>query len=320
MFFTRLSVMRPVLMSMFILTFVVLGVFSYTDLATDLFPEVDFPIVTVRVIYPGAGPAEVENLITRNIEEEVSAINGVETITSSSIEGASIVIIEFKLETDIDVAANDVKDKIELVKSRLPQDAEDPVVMKFDMGASSVVDLAISSPRPLEEVFEMTDDIIKPELLKIDGLASVNIIGGKEREIQIHFDRELMRAQNLSVTDIILGISTENLNIPSGHITEKRKEYTIRVSGEFETVNDIRNIILSAKGGRNVRLRDVAAVYDTFKEQRQTARFNDEASVGVTLIKRPDANLVEVADQVFAGIERLRAVLPENMTINVASD
>ncbi|MFC1565119.1 efflux RND transporter permease subunit [candidate division KSB1 bacterium] len=320
MFFTRLSVMRPVLMTMFIMTFVVLGVFSYTDLATDLFPEIEIPIVSVRVIYPGAGPAEVENLITRNIEEEVSAINGVETITSSSIEGASIVVIEFKLETNLDVAANDVKDKVELVKPRLPQDAEDPVVMKFDMGAASVVDLAVSSPRPLEEVYEMTDDIIKPELLKIDGLASVNIVGGKEREIQIHFDRELMRAQNLSVTDIIMGISTENFNIPSGHITEKRKEYTIRVSGQFETIDDIRNVILTANGGRNVRLRDVARVYDTFKEQRQTARFNDESSVGVTLIKRPDANLVEVADQVFAGIERLKTVLPENMSINVASD
>ncbi len=320
MFFTRLSVMRPVLMTMFILSFVVLGVFSYTDLATDLFPEVEIPVVTVRVIYPGAGPAEIENLITRHVEEEVSAINGVDKITSSSIEGASIVVVEFKLETDLDVAANDVKDKVELVKPKLPEDAEDPVVMKFDMGASSVVDLAVSSPRPLEEVYEMTDDIIKPELLKIDGLASVNIVGGKEREIQIHFDRELMRAQNLGVTDIIMGISAENLNIPSGHITEKRKEFTIRVSGEFETVNDIRNVILSAEGGRNVRLRDIANVYDTFKEQRQTARFNDEVSVGVTLIKRPDANLVEVADQVFSGIDRLKSELPADMSISVAND
>ena len=320
MFITKLSVERPVLMTMFVMTFVILGLFSFTDLAIDLFPQVDFPFITVRTIYPGSGPAEIENLITKHIEEETSAINGIKTITSTSIEGISIIAIEFEVGTDIDVAAADVKDKVEIAKSRLPLEAEEPVILKFDIGAQPVMDLAISSPRPLNELFDLTEDVVKPELMKIPGLASINILGGKEREIRVEINRELLKAQDLSILDVVMGLSEANLNLPSGHITERRKEYTIRVSGEFETVDDIKNIYILDSSDRKVRLRDVAIVFDDFKEQRQLARFNNISSIGISLIKRSDANIVEVTDFVKDNLETIAALLPSDVVIQIASD
>lgn len=307
-------------MSMFIMTFVVLGLYSFTDLAIDLFPKVDFPFITVRTIYRGSGPAEIENLITKHIEEEVSAINGIKNITSTSIEGVSVVAIEFEIGTDIDVAAADVKDKVELAKARLPLEAEDPVILKFDMGAQPVMDLAISSPRPLDELFELTEDNIKPELMKIPGLASINILGGKEREIRVELNQERMKSQNVSILDVIKGLNLENLNVPSGHITEKRKEYSIRVSGEFETVDDIRDIVIQAPSNRKVRLRDIGTVVDDFKEQRQLARYNGISAIGVSLIKRSDANIVEVTDLVKENLEAIKSLLPDDIDIRIASD
>ncbi|MFC1513711.1 efflux RND transporter permease subunit [candidate division KSB1 bacterium] len=320
MFITKLSVFRPVLMTMVILAFVVLGLFSVTDLAIDLMPEIDMPFVTVRTIYLGAGPEEVENLITRHIEEEVSAINGVKNITSTSIENVSIVAIEFVLGTDVDVAAADTKDKIELVKPKLPLDAEDPVIMKFDIGAQPVLSLAISSTRPLNELFDLTEDIIKPEFMKIPGLASIDILGGKEREIHVEIDQDRLKSMDLGIVDIFMGLSAENLNIPSGHITENRKEYLIRVSGEFETIDDIREIIIQTGNKMPVRLRDVARITDGFKEQRQLARFDGESAVGVSLIKRSDANVVAVSDRVKENLESIKELIPDDVEIHTASD
>jgi len=202
----------------------------------------------------------------------------------------------------------------------LPEDAEDPVVLKFDIGALSVMDLAVSGDRPLDEIYEITDDVIKPELMKIQGLASINIIGGKEREIQIRLRREMMRSQDVDIMDVVMCLAAENLNIPSGHIAENRKEYNIRVSGEFTSVGDISNIIMSTNGGRNVRLRDVAYVVDDFREQRKLTRYEGAPSVGVSLLKRSDANVVKVVDEVRNNLDRIKALLPEDMEIHVASD
>ena len=241
-------------------------------------------------------------------------------ITSTSVEGVSVVAIEFEVGTDVDVAAADVKDKIEIVRPKIPLEAEDPVILKFDIGAQPVMDLAVSSTRPLEELYELTDDVIKPELMKIPGLASINILGGKEREIKVEVNQERMRAQNLDILDVVMGLNVENLNVPSGHITESRKEYSIRVSGEYETVDDIRSIFIQDQDERKVRLRDIAVVTDDFKELRQLARFNNDVAIGVSLIKRSDANIVAVTDLVKQSLATITQIIPADVAINVASD
>ena len=320
MFLTRLSVKRPVLATMLIITFVILGLYAFLGLGVELMPEIEIPYITVRTIYIGAGPVEIENLISKKIEEQVSAINGVKTISSTSIEGASIVGIEFEVGIDIDIAALDVKDKVEIVKGDLPEDAFDPVVLKFDIGARAVMDLAVSGNRPLSEIYEITDDMIKPELMKIQGLASVDIIGGKIREIKVRLKREIMRSQNLGVMDVIMALSTENMNIPSGHITEEKQEFNIRVDGEFKSVDDLYDISITPQNSGPVLLSDVAEIIDGFEEQRLFSRFDKNSSVGVSLIKRADANIVEVVDEVRANLDRIKAVIPEDMQIQIASD
>lgn len=242
--FARLSVHKPVLVTMLVLTFVVLGIYSYLYLAVDLFPKIEFPYVTVRTVYPGAGPVEIENLVSRPIEEEVGAINGVKNIISTSMEGLSFVIVEFQLETDIDVAAMDVKDKVSAVREKLPKDILEPVILKLDMGAMPVINLAISSPRPLEDVYRLTYDVIKPELSKVAGLASIEIVGGKEREILVGVQRDRLQAYGMSIMDVVYALMGENIELPSGHITEPRREYPIRVAGQFKTVDEIRQIQL----------------------------------------------------------------------------
>ncbi|MFQ5631713.1 MAG: efflux RND transporter permease subunit, partial [bacterium] len=236
MFLSKVSIKRSVLMTMVIMSFVVIGGYSYLQLAVDLVPEVDFPMVTVTMVYPGAGPREVETLIVEPIEEEISTISGIKHVQSVAREGIAVIIAEFDIGTVIDFAAIEVKDKIDAIRFTLPDDAEDPAISKFDINAQPVLELAISSPRPLEEVYRIADDVIKDRLSKVSGVASINIIGGKEREILIAVNRDRLRAYNMSILDIVGGVAMANLNIPGGHIKEGGKEYTLRLDGEFEDV------------------------------------------------------------------------------------
>ena len=320
MFLSKLSVNKPVLTAVIILFFVVLGLYSYLGLSVDLFPEIDIPYVTVQTIYPGAGPAEIETLISKPIEEAVGSINGVETIISSSVEGASIVVVEFQLEIDIDIAAMDVKDKVDGIIGDLPDDVEKPVIMKLDIGAQPIMNLAVHGPRPLNEIYELTDDVIKPELSKVAGLASINIVGGKEREILIAVQRDKLKAHNISITDVIGGIAGANLDMPSGHITEKWQEFPVRVTGEFESVEEISKMKILVQDHEPLRLEDIADIVDTFAEQRDWARYNDKTSVGIGLVKRSDANVVKVAEEVKKELKAIEKMLPPDVEISIAED
>jgi len=305
---------------MVILAFAVIGLYSLTDLGIDMFPEIEFPFVSVMTLYPGAGPEEIETLITKPIEEEVGAINGVKTIQSVSQEGISFVFVEFQMNVSVDIAGIDVKEKVDAIRYQLPSDIEPPAVSKFDINSFAIMNLAISSPRPAEEVFKTTEDVIKPELAKIQGLANIGLVGGKKREIHIEADKNALAARGLSLANIIMAVQMENLNVPGGRIVEGRKEYSIRMNGEFDSVESIRQLKLQVPEGPPVRLSDVAKVYDDFEEQRELARFNNVSSVGVDLIKRSDANTVQVANEVKKTIERLSALLPEDYSIDVARD
>ena len=307
-------------MTMVILAFAVIGLYSLTDLGIDMFPEIEFPFVSVMTLYPGAGPEEIETLITKPIEEEVGSINGVKNITSISQEGISFVFVEFQMNVSVDIAGIDVKEKVDAIRYQLPSDIEPPAVSKFDINAIAIMNLAVSSPRPLEEVFKTTEDVIKPELAKIQGLANIGLVGGKKREIHIEADKNALAARGLSLSNIIMAVQTENLNIPGGRITEGRKEYSIRLNGEFDNIQSIRQLKLQVHNGAPIRLSDVAKVYDDFEEQRELARFNNRSSVGLDLIKRSDANTVQVADEVKNTLDRLRSTLPDDYSIDLARD
>ena len=321
MILSDISIKRPVMTTMFIFAFVVIGLFSLTKLGIDIFPEIEFPFVTIVTIYPGAGPEEVETLITKPIEEEVASISGLKNIISFAQEGMSLILLEFELGRDVDLAGIDVKDKVDAIRSDLPQDAFDSEIQKFDIGAMPIINLAVSSPRPLNQLFLLSDEIIKKQLNRIQGLASVEVVGGKEREIVVAVDRRKLQARGLSILQVVQAFKMENINLPSGRITAGRKEYSIRVKGEFESIEEINNLYLPLdRDEEAVRLRDIAKVEDIFAEQRELARMNGVSSVGLSLIKRSDANAVQVGRKVKQELKKLEQQLPADIEILIARD
>ena len=320
MILARVSIRRPVLMTMVILGFVVLGFFSYRRLVVDLFPEIEFPIVTVTTIYPGASPSEIETQVTEKIEDAVSTISNVKKIESICQENLSQIIIEIEIGVDVELVAIEVKDKVDVIRRDLPADAEDPTVIKFDVNAIPIFDLAVSSARPLEEVYKITDDVVREELTRVGGVASIEVIGGREREIQVALDRRKLEIYGLSVLDVVRSIASENLSLPAGRITEDRKEYSLRLVGEFAEWSELQYLKLPSRNDTHIELRHLGRVVDGFEEARDMARLNGENAVGVTIQKRSDANTVQTAAGIRRALSSLAETLPSDVEIRIARD
>lgn len=298
MWLTRVAIDRPVTITMVILALIVLGLVSLTRTPLDLYPDIEFPFVTVVSVYPGAGPAEIETLVTKPIEDRVSTISGVKNVTSTSQEGVSVVGVEFYLGTDLDTAANDVREKVDAAGFELPSDMDPPVIEKFELSSLPVMQFALSSPRPAQELRQIADDVIKDRLGKLPGVGAVQVWGGDIREIQVAVDRNQLEAYGLGIDQIVQALSAANLNLPSGDVDEGRREYAIRAVGEFESPGDIRDVQLITATGKTICLCDIAEVKDTVAERDQHARVDGEDSVTVSVLKQSGANTVDVADAV----------------------
>lgn len=317
---TDISIRRPILMTMFLLTFVVLGLFSLTRLGIDLFPKVEFPYVIVTIIYPGAGPEEMETTISETVEEEISSISGIRHVTSTAQEGLVFVAAEFDLKVNVDMAATDVKEKIDGIRATLPADIQDPIIQKFDFTTLPIMDLAVSSPKPLEETYRLADEVVKQGLSRVAGVAGITITGGREKEIRVHLSRKSLKEYNVTPEAVIGQIAYHNLNIPAGHIVQGRREITVRLEGEFQSIADIENTEIALDKGRKIRLHQIARIEESFKEQRDLSSFNGESSVGISLIKKADANTVQVAAGVNKELEVIRKALPPDVRIDIARD
>ena len=320
MFLANLSVRRSVLATMLLLTFVVIGAFSYMRLTIDLMPPIEFPYVSVVTVYPGAGPEEIESLVSKPIEDAISSISGLKNTWSYSQEGVSVVLAEFTLETKVDFAAMDIKEKVDAIRMTLPDDVEPPTISKFDIGAIPIMNLAVSSQRPIQETYEIADKKIKLELSKVSGLAQISILGGRKREITVSVSKDKLKGYDLSIQDVIAAIAAENLNVPGGHITQESDEFGVRVAGEFTSVDEIRNVRILRNDASPIRMSEVANVQDSFAEVRELARYNKAETVGITLQKRSDANTVKVAAGVQKTLERLKRMLPPDVKIEIARD
>ncbi len=319
MFLADISIKRPIMMTMVIMAFVVLGFFSYSRLGIDLMPKMDFPFISVITVYPGAGPEEIETLINKPLEEEISGISGLKNLFSIAQEGVSIIFAELQLGQNVDIGAIDIKDKIDAIRRNLPTDMEDPVVQKFQMGSMPIISLSVTGPYSLYQLNDIVEKTIKPEMGKISGLANIAVIGERERQIEIALSVQKMRAFGLSPLQIVMGLAQENMNLPAGRIERGRREYTLRMAGEYTAVADIAATQIQTSSGI-VRLDQIAEVRDNFTEQRELARFNDNPTIGVDLIKQSDANTVQVGDRAKASLEKLRSQLPEGVTVEIAND
>jgi hydrophobe/amphiphile efflux-1 (HAE1) family protein len=310
-----LAIRRPIFMSMVVLFFMLLGFVGLSKMGTERFPDVSFPVVVVNVAYPGASPNEVEQLVTKPIEDAVVSVNGLDRLQSQSREGVSTVIILFKLETDVKQAAIEVREKVAQMRFRLPTDAKEPSIARFDMGASPVLTYTLAGGgRSLNETQKYATDVIKPALEQVEGVASVNVLGGAEREVKVQLDLAKIDALHLSPLAITQQIRAQNLNVPGGHFDEGTREVSVRTLGEFKSIEDIRNaIVAAAPDGSNVRLRDVANIEDGFAESRTKIRVNGEPAVTFSVIKLSGSNTVGVSDSAKTRLAQLEKDFPAGM-------
>ncbi|PKK88201.1 MAG: hypothetical protein CVV64_19795 [Candidatus Wallbacteria bacterium HGW-Wallbacteria-1] len=317
----ELSVRRPVMMTMVIMFLMVMGAFSYSKIPVDMLPKVDFPVITITTVYPGAGPKEIESLICKPIEEAVISINGIDELKSDSNEGFGNVVIQFENKIEVDNAAADVREKVSAIRANLPDDAKEPIIMKFDINALPVINMTVSSAdRPVEAVYKLADDYIKDELSRVRGVAQVDFIGARQREIQVQVSREALRAYGLSILSLSGLIAQKSLNIPSGHITQTDREYTLRMDGEFQSVQDLRAVEIPLPGGRKTILGEIASVLDTYEELREGIRLDGDVGVGMIIQKRSDANTTETARLIREKLDLLRTKLPGDIKLKIVKD
>jgi HAE1 family hydrophobic/amphiphilic exporter-1 len=300
------AVKRPVTVIMIVLFSVVLGIISLTRLPIDLFPDMNVPMAVVMTTYEGAGPKEVETLVTIPLEEIIVTVDKVKGVNSSSTQGQSLIIVEFDWGTDMDIAMLEMRERIDRIKSYLPDGVDSPLVLKVDLTEMPIQEYAITGNMGLDKLRTFVDETMKPRLERVDGVASVEVSGGLERQIQILLDPGKMKMFGISLDQVVQCITLSNLNLPAGSITHESDRLTVRTVGEFESLDDLENVAVFGEKGIYY-LKDIAEIHDTFKDVTQYARVNGQDSIGISIQKASQANAVEVAEkvrEVFIDIER----------------
>lgn len=318
---TELSVKRPTLAVVVFTIIALLGIISYSGLGYELLPKITSPQLSISTTYPGASPSEVENSVTTNIEDAVSAMEGVKSITSTSQEGISIVNVELTYNADVDKALQDAQRKVNNILGQLPDQVNQPSVDQFSFDDLPIMRLGVSSEMDANAFNNLVDNDIKETLSRIEGVARVQVIGGNEREIRVNVDRDKLKAYGLSILQVTQAISAANLDFPTGNIKDAKQQVTVRLSGKFKDVNDIKGLEIITGNGSSVRIEDIAEVYDTTKEVSTISRIDGISSIGLTISKQSDGNTVQVADDIKAEILKIEAEYADkNLKIAVAQD
>ena len=321
MWISDTSIKRPVFATMVIVSFMVLGIVSLGRLGIDLFPEVNFPFVNVIVPYPGAGPEEVETLVTRPIEDAVAGINGVKRVISTSAEGLAMVGIELRLEIDPQAATAEVREKVAAIRARLPEQIKDPTINRFDVSALPIATYAVGSATLTSDVTRRTvEDDLKPLLSQVDGVAAVEVNGGQVRELQVNLDPRRLEALNLPITEVAAKLAADNLDVPGGQVRRDGKAVSLRTQGQYQTASEIENVILRSSGGSTVRVRDVGTVVDGYQDRTSTTRLNGEDAVSFSIRKQSGANTVEVQRKIDAALVKAAPSFPQLQVKTVHTD
>jgi hydrophobic/amphiphilic exporter-1 (mainly G- bacteria), HAE1 family len=308
----RLAIHRPVTMFMISFVVILLGAISLGRLPVDLMPESEFPSITVRVNYQGVGPLEMEELVTRPVEQAVSAIAGLEQVNSSSSEGNSNVRLQFAWGTDLSEAADEVRTRIDRIRARLPEDADAPTVFKFDSNAMPIMGIGVEGDYDPVTLREMAQNELSPRLERAEGVASVTIDGGLRRQIRVDLSKERVTAMNLPVDRIVNAIRSENENIPLGEVEDADRRFLLRSPGQYKDIQDIKNLIVFTRGDVPVPvyLKDIANVYDGTEDRRNVTRINGRPGVRMRVQKQSGKNTVLVAQEVKKEIERINQEVP----------
>ncbi len=304
------SIKRPVFTTMLSVCLVVLGVLGLTRLGTDLFPDVSFPFVAITTVYRGAGPTEVEQQLSKPIEDAVAGIAGVESIQSISRENLSLVFVQFKLTVPLDRAVQETRDKVSGVQQLLPKDAELPKVARIDFGAAPIVTYAISADMPSSQLRQLLKDKLEPSLAQLDGVATVRIIGGEVREVRVDIDLDKAKAAGIAPGQIAERIGMENLDVPAGRLDLGPTELNVRSLGQFRNLDELRALpVARNQNGTQVRLDEVATVTDGVGDRRSIARLNGKEAVVLEVVKQPGSNTIEVSKAVKARMGEMAPII-----------
>src|SRR3954470_5664488 len=306
----RLAIQRPVTMFMLSAVVVILGVLSLSKLPVDLMPEFEQPTLTVRVGYAGVGPLEMEELITRPIEQAVSAVPGLTRVNSTSSEGNSQVQLNFEWGHDLSDAADEVRTRLDRVRGRLPEDADAPTIFKFDSNSQAIVQLGIEGDFDPVTLRELAENEISPRFERVDGVAAVTVGGGLRRQIHVDLSKEKIQGLNLSVSQVVQSIRTENQNTPLGEIYQGNSTFLVRSQGQFQSIEDIRNLVVMIRQGVPVYMRDIADVTDSTEQRRQFMRINGKSAVQMQIQKQSGTNTVAVVAGVRAELAKVNAEVP----------
>jgi len=312
----RLSVERPVAITMIIGIIIVLGLFSLYNLSLELLPDFSYPVISIMTTWKGAAPEDVERMLTEPIEELMASISKVKSVKSISREGVSVVMVEFEWGANLDFSAQDIRNQISLYKGFLPSDVSDPLVFKFDVSMIPVGSFAIIGEENPEKQRRIAEDFIKHRLQRLDGVASVSLFGGRKNEIRIELDRTRLEALGINAQQIIMALAFNNVNLPAGYLTRQNKEYLLRTYGEYKSIEDIKNVIVGlTKDYKPIHLREIANVRKGFKDVRGVAKIDEEDAIWLMIMKESGANTVRVMSKVLKEIEVLGKILPPNIKI-----
>jgi len=316
----QLSVNRPVTTLMIFVAIVVLGLVSMSMLGLDLMPELEIPSVSVMTAYTGAGPEEVETLITEPMEDTLSTISGVDEVISVSKEGLSAVTLRFEWGEKIDESINDVREKIDMIRERLPEEAENPVIFKFDLSMMPILIIAITAEDSYPNLQDIVDDEIVDPLKRVKGVASATAGGGLVRQVRVDIDRDRLAAMNLSIAQVNSALAAQNISTPGGNIKTGYKDYLLRTPEEFSSPEEVAEVVVARRNGIPVKLKDIADVRDFFKEQTYEVRMDRQKAMAVFVQKQSGENTVDVARAVIEKLQQIKGNLPPDVKANIVFD
>ncbi|HMR85412.1 MAG TPA: efflux RND transporter permease subunit, partial [Niabella sp.] len=318
----EISIKKPALVIVLFTVLILGGILSYTSLNYELLPKFSPSVVSVTTVYPGASPSEVENTVSRVIEDAVSSMENIKKIDTKSYESLSVIIITLNSGTDVDYSLNDAQRKVNAVLKNLPDDVDPPSLNKFSLDDLPVMTLSATASMDEVAFYDLMDKRIGPVISRVPGVAQVNLIGGQEREISVSLDAAKLESYNLSVLQVQQAILTSNLDFPTGSVQTRQQDILIRLAGKFRSVDELRNLVVSTSpSGGQVRLADIADVQDTQKDVEKIARVNQESAIAVQVLKQSDANAVSVSEGVQQIIQRIeKDYASSGVKLNVAND
>ncbi|MGE4347299.1 MAG: efflux RND transporter permease subunit [Flavobacteriaceae bacterium] len=317
----EISIKRPTLIVVLFAILTLGGIFSYTKLGYELIPKFEVNVITISTVYPGASPSEIENTVTKKVEDAISSLENIKKIESKSFESISVVMIQLNPGTDTNYALNDAQRKVNAVLADLPDDADPPSLVKFSMDDLPIITIAATGDMDEVEFFDLIDKKIQPTLSRVPGVAQVNLVGGEEREIQVNINQEKLEGFGLSVPEVRQVVMASNLDFPTGNVKTRENTTLIRLAGKYKDVQELQNLIIKEKNGIQIRLKDVAEVRDTQKDVEKLARNDQENAILIQILKQSDANAVAVSELIRKSVQEIETdYAANNVKLNIAND